>query len=446
MKIASLAVLVPFALACGSTPQHNGDGGTQENGADSGNQNAPANPAPPSNCGAPPAADAGTVAAVVQGNTTFAANLFTQLAKEADGGNLFFSPYSVSAALAMTYAGAEGQTATQMEQVLGLPGAAQDIAPAEGALACKLSADGAGADGGELDIANGLFGQQGKTFEPPFLSLLSSDFGAGLQYVDFRGNPDGARQAINQWVSNQTRGMIPDLLPPGTITSDDQFALADALYFTALWAGVNGKTGPFDPALTQPANFTTPTGTVQAPMMQGDEPQSVPYFHGLGVAAIEMTFQDQGIAMDFFLPDSPTGLPALEALITPATLQTVIGAMTPTTVNVQLPKLNLDTKLNLVSTLQAMGLTNPFDSSQADFSGMDGQKDLFIGLVQHEAVLKVYEAGATAAAATVVAMVGGASPQNVAQFVADHPFLLLIRDVPTGTILFAGQVTDPTKN
>ncbi|MHB1844626.1 MAG: serpin family protein [Deltaproteobacteria bacterium] len=395
-------------------------------------------PVGPTNCAAPPAQDGG-VSAVVTGNSELGIDLFAALAPAADGGNVFFSPYSVSSALAMTYAGASGTTATQMATVLHFGADPIQLAAGLGSLGCRLIADGAGPDGGQLDIANAVFGQKGASFEPAYLSLLQTDLGAALQPVDFAGAPDAARQTIDAWVSEQTRGKIPELLAPGSVDSSMKIALADALYFTGGWQI------PFDPSATRPASFTTASGqTVQAPMMSGD--LNAGYVKGAGFAALELSFQGASVAMDFILPDSAGGLPQLEAGLSAASFAADLAQLTRTQVSASIPKLQLDTKLDLIPVFKQLGLAIPFDPEQADFSGIDGQRDLSISLIRHEGVLEVDEVGATAAAATVVGISGlAAEVPPPTSFVADHPFVVLIRDLPTGTLLFLGQVTDPTQ-
>ena len=419
-SIAAAAVLTALSLGCGS-PSNNPNG-----------------PVGPTNCAAPPSADGG-VSAVVNGNSQVGVDLLGQLGPAANGGNVFFSPFSISSALAMTYAGAAGSTATQLAAALHFGADPGAVAQGFGALGCELTADGAGPDGGQLDIANAVFGQKGATFEPPFLSLLSSDLGAPLQTVDFAGAPDAARQAINGWVSENTRGKIPQLLAPGSVDSSMRLALANALYFTGSWAA------PFDPAATKPASFQTSSGAVSTPMMAGVREEG--YVKGAGFAALELSFQGASVAMDLLLPDAPDGLSAFEASLTAASLSATLAQLTPTQLQVELPKFALDSKLDLIPTFKQLGLTLPFDPGQADFSGMDGQKDLSISLLRHEGVLEVDEVGATAAAATVVGLGRGSAAPALppTSFIADHPFLLVIRDLPTGTLLFLGQVTDPTR-
>jgi serpin B len=431
---AVLAALSASSLACGTVPQPPIDAGpvTVDAGPTGGGPLHQALVLGPTNCSAPPSATAATTASVIAGNTQLALDLFGQLSAPRATSNLFFSPYSVAVAMEMTYAGAANDTATQMASVLHLPGAS-DVAAAVGALDCALGAHGVGADGGQLDIANRIFGQQGFPFQSTFLATQQNDYGAALQPVDFQAAPDAARQTINQWISDETEGMIPELLAQGAVTDQWRLALADALYFHGLWQaqfGLNSGTTAF---------HTSSTQTVQATTFSGEA--TAKYGVASGYSALELPFQDQGLVMDFLLPTAPDGLAAFEASLTSAGLSTLLGSLTSTVVSVELPKLHLDTSVGLVPTFEALGLSLPF-TTQADFSGMDGNKDLSIAAIQHQAVLDMDELGATAAAATVVGIAGNAAPLNV--FIADHPFVLLLRDAPTGTVLFMGHVVDPT--
>jgi serpin B len=379
------------------------------------------------------------VSALVVGNNQLAVNLFGQLSTAANGGNLFFSPFSISGALAMMYGGSAGSTAQQMAQVLQFPADPADLAPAFGALECELQANAAGPDGGQLDIANELFGQVGFTFEPSFLSLLQTGYGAPLQTLDF-GDMTAADATINAWVSQQTDGMIPNVLQPGDLPSDTVLALANALYFDGLWQA------PFDPSQTQDAAFTLATsGSVQVPMMSmasfGDEP-FFPYMKGSGFAMAELPYQSH-VAMDILLPDAADGLPQLAAQLTAANLQTWVSQLAATDLSVQLPKFKVDSRPSVMPALQALGLAVPFESGQANFSGIDGQLDIYINAIIHEAVLQVDETGTRAAAVTIVGGGDGAEQNPPTSFMVNHPFLLLLRDVPTGSVLFVGQVTNP---
>ncbi len=444
-NLACLASILALTLACEPSPTHpttGPDAGTNgDAGVDAGPNSRPDAGPTPLSCSPGPSADAGLVSAVVAGNTELAVSLFGQLSAAVDGGNLFFSPFSISGALAMMYGGAAGSTAQQMAQVLGFPAEPTELAPAFGSLECQLQANAAGPDGGQLDIANELFGQEGWNFEPSFLSLLQTGYGAPLQTVDFTNDMAAAVATINAWVSQQTDGMIPNVLQPNDLPSDTVLALANALYFDGLWRA------PFDPSATQNAAFNVSSSqSVQVPMMsmaQYGESPVLPYLAGSGFAIAELPYQS-GVAMDILLPDDVDGLPQLEAQLTSANLASWLGSLSGKELSVQLPKFNMDSRPAIVPALKALGLTVAFQNGQADFSGIDGQQDIYINAIIHEAVLQVDEAGTRAAAVTIVGGGAGAvaNPGPIA-FIVNHPFLLLLRDVATGSVLFVGQVTNP---
>jgi serpin B len=390
----------------------------------------------PSNCGQPPAADGGTIASVVQGNSALSIQLLNQLAAEDSGQNIFYSPLSISTALAMVYQGAVGATATQLASGLNFSLPAGELATGFGALACELEANGQAPDGGQIDLANAVFGQQGDSFQAPFETTLQNSFGAPFTPVDFETNPDGVRQQIDGWVSQQTQGMIPNLLGPGSITSDMKLVLVDALYFNELWPT------PFDPATTGSFHVSS-SQTVQVPLLT-DAIQLTGYYSGADAVVAELPFTNAHEAIDFVLPGTATGtLSALEAGLTTAEIQSWFSGLTAQTVLVTIPKFKIDWASSLIPAFQALGVSAPFQAGQADFSGIDGQTDLFISLLQHEAVLEVNETGVTAAAATAVGIAGNAAPEWTETFSATQPFLVIIRDKPTGAVLFVGQVTNP---
>ena len=392
----------------------------------------------PSNCAQPPDVDGGTVAAVVAGNSKLALQLFGQLAAANAGQNIFLSPYSVSTAMTMAYEGADTTTATQMAQILDYPALGnKELAAGFGALACQIEANGLAPDGGQVDVANAVFGQTGETFEQPFTTTLETEFGAPFTPVEFATDPDGVRQEINKWVSNQTDSMIPQLLSPGSIDSSMRLVLVDALYFNENWET------PFDPATTGAFHVNAQT-TVQVPLMT-DAVLDARYYSDATVTMAEIPFQNGNEAIDFLLPGTGGGtLADLDAALTAPKLQGWFAGLTKTSVLVTIPKFKVDWASNLIPAFQALGLALPFDSTQADFSGIDGAKDLFISLLQHEAVLTVQESGVTAAAATAVGIAGNAAPQWNETFSATQPFIVVLRDVPTGTLLFIGQVTNPS--
>jgi serine protease inhibitor len=388
--------------------------------------------AKPATCSAPPA-DPATVSALESGNAGFNADLFPQLSTASNGGNFFYSPFSISSALAMTYAGANGDTAQQMQQTLHLPSG--DVGAAFANIDCENETDGQ-AGGNQLSIANGVFGQEGFGFQQPFLNTLKQDYGAPLQQVDFESNPDGSRQTINNWVSQETQGEIPNLLPQGSISQTTRMVLADAIYFKGVW------TYQFDPSKTQQGPFSlTTTSQVQVPLM--NQTATFGLYQGQGFAMLEMAYASDNIAIDVVLPDAVDGLSQVAASFTAANLSTWVSGLSQQKVAVTLPRFTLTSNFDLTRILAGMGMPLAFDPQNADFSGIDGKKDLYITAVIHQATVDVDESGTVAAAATGV-VTGISAVEEPAVFNATHPFLFLIRDRPTGTVLFVGQMTNPS--
>jgi serpin B len=390
----------------------------------------------PPTCSAPAAA-AGAVSALETGNAQFASDLLAQVGAAADGGNFAYSPFSISAALGMTYAGAATSTATQMATTLHFTPAQTDVPAAFAQLDCQIQTDGQ-ADNNQMSIANGLFGQQGKAFEQPFLTALDQDYGAPLQQVDFATNATAATNTIDAWVSTQTEGKIPQLFQPGDLDSSTVLVLADAIYFKGSWAT------QFETSQTQTGSFSTSdTDQVQVPLM--NVTASFKYLKGSNFAMLEMPYAGNQLAMDIVLPDTVDDLPAVAAGFTGATFDGWVSQLSAQAqVAVTLPRFSLDSRFNLTQTLSGMGMPNAFIWQTADFSGIDGSNDLFIGIVVHEATVEVDETGTVAAAATGVGVTGASAVEEPTIFDANHPFLFVLRDIPTGTLLFVGQVTDPS--
>jgi serpin B len=389
------------------------------------------NPVPPANPAASPAT--GPAAAMA----AFATDLYGQLAGQQ--ANFAFSPLSIELALAMVYAGASGQTAAEMASVLHLGPDTAATHTALAALAQQIEADGS-AGGSTLNLANAVWGQTGFPFLPAFLQLLQNTYGAPLQKADFRDASDQAATAINNWVAQQTQNMIQQLFPPGSIDSSTRLVLANAMYFHGNWLQ------PFDPNATAPGNFSLGAGqTVSASMMH--QTANFLYDDVNGAQMLELPYAGGKLAMDVLLPDQPAGLGQLESQLTAGNLATWTNGLAYANVAVTLPKFQMSSAFNLSSVLSAMGMPDAFNPSTADFSGMDGKTDLSISTVMHQAVVNVDETGTTAAAATGVGMTMNAvavmlHPPIV--FNADHPFVYMIRDTSTNTILFMGRVDDPS--
>ena len=380
------------------------------------------------------------VVSVASANNAFARDLYGRLKSTA--GNLFFSPYSISTCLAMVDAGARGNTTVQMASVLHLPTNSATIHAANGALQKELNA--AGQTGGfELAIANGLWGQQGHPFLPAFLDLAKNNYDANLNQVDFQTAAEPARTGINAWVSDRTGGRIKDLLAPGVLDSSTRLVLVNAIYFKGKWVM------PFKPENTTNALFTTtPDKVVDAPFMHTTS--RFAYAETEDAQLLEMRYAGDRLSMVVILPKKSDGLPSLESGLTGTKLNDLLaqvsGLRGPVQVSVYLPKFKLTSEFSLGRTLADMGMIDAF-TPRADFSGMDGARDLYLSAVVHKAYVDVNEEGTEAAAATGAAVSALAimRPAPIPVFRADHPFLFLIRDRDSGSILFMGRVTNPVR-
>ena len=369
--------------------------------------------------------------AVAQANNQFACDLYGAL----DDGNMFFSPFSISAALAMIDAGAAGDTDAELRAALhfALPG--DRAHAAYGALLDSLDV-GRGFGGYTLATADRLFGQKGYPFLPSYLAITRDDYGAELMPVDFAGDTEGARRTVNDWVAGQTDGKITELFGADDLDESARLVLANAILFKGTWEH------QFDPGDTSEAPFHLADGSsVTAEMMSKEDTIAQTLIPGgrLGV----LPFKGEDLAMVLLLPDSPDGLPALEAQLTGAALGEWIAAAHKgdEKATVRIPKFEMKDSFHVDAVLQALGVTSAFDPDLADFSAMDGQRDLYLQTTVHKAVIKVDEKGAEAAAATGASMGATSVPEP---FEADRPFTLLIYDQVTSSVLFMGRMADPT--
>jgi len=383
-----------------------------------------------------PDISAGDVAALVDGNTAFAFDLLHELT--ADDGNLFFSPFSISAALAMAYAGASGDTETQMANTLGFDLDQDVLHSAFNSLDLELNSRGDvqppfEGEGFDLAVVNAAWGQRGYTFLRKYLDVLAVNYGAGLRLLDFKGDPDGSRETINDWVSQQTNDRILDLLPPGSIGPATRLVLTNAVYFNAPWRH------PFDPDRTRTGAFEPLHGnTAYVPMMR--QQVHVNYAAWDGGQAVELPYNGNTLSMVLLVPDQGT-FETFEALFDAAQYESIISGLESQPVTLQIPRFEASYDASLVDPLSALGMTEPFVAGAADFSGIDGTHDLFISDVVHKAWVSVDEAGTEAAAAAAVIMPTGGAGAPVTLTV-DRPFLLVIRDIPTNTILFLGRIVE----
>lgn len=352
--------------------------------------------------------------------------------------SFFVSPHSLSIALAMTYAGARERTAQQMAQALHFTLPPPSLHAAFGALDLELGRRTEKAvESGQafkLNVVNALWGQRGYAFLPAYLDLLAESYGAGLSLLDFASEPEASRASINGWVSKRTESRIPELIPAGAVTSATVLVLTNAIYFNASWEL------PFEPGDTTDGSFARlDSSPVAARLMHQTKEHR--YAEGDGWQALELPYVGQDVSMLVLLPASGR-FPEVRAKLDAPMLASVVAGLQTRLVVTTLPRFQLRTQLAVKATLQALGMTDAFQGGVADFSGMDGARGLFVQDVVHEAFVSVDEKGTEAAAATAV-IVGRTSIPEQATFTADRPFLFVIRDNPTGAVLFLGQVTSP---
>jgi serpin B len=386
----------------------------------------PATAAGPSDPGVPP-----DVRTLVQGNNAFALDLLARL-REKDG-NVFYSPYSISTALAMTSAGARGETAEQMARVLHFTLDRQRLHPAFAELIRGLNGHGLPRDY-RLDVAQSLWGDRTLIVRPEFQDLLYADYGARLRVVNFGKEPDVARRQINRWVEDRTNDKIKDLLHQGDIEPITRMVLVNAIYFKAAWQK------PFEAEATKEAVFHSGGKEVTVPLMHQTEEFN--YYEDDGFQAVELPYEGGELSLVALLPRQKDGLGKLEQSLTAAKLDACLGKLSPWPVEVFLPRFKTNARLALARQLAAMGMPLAF-SPAADFSGISTTQKLTISEVIHQTFVDVNEGGTEAAAATAVILRAVSAPKPVA-FRADHPFLFLLRDRRTGSILFLGRVTHPS--
>ena len=384
-----------------------------------------------------PKADEADLVTLVDGNSAFALDLYQEL-KEKDG-NLFYSPYSISAALAMTYAGARGETEQQMADALNFDLPQNQLHPAFNLLDQELARRGEGAKGKDeegfrLHVVNAIWGQKEYTFLPTFLDILAENYGAGLRILDFANAPEESRLTINNWVSDQTENRIKDLIPQGMIDIFTRLVLTNAIYFNAAWQY------PFREEATKDSPFyLLDGGEVTIPMMSQTE--SFGYAEGDDYQAVELPYDGRELSMVILLPRSGH-FKAFEESLNAERIGVIINALDQRQVTLAMPKFEFESAFQMKETLIAMGMPVAF-SDMADFSGMTGGRDLYISEVVHKAFVSVDEAGTEAAAATAVIMKLTAAPAEPVKFTANRPFILLIRDIKTGAILFLGRIVNP---
>ncbi|XP_038055916.1 serpin B6-like [Patiria miniata] len=383
--------------------------------------------------------DVGLAQNAVKASNTFASYIFRVLTEGGgSNNNIFFSPLSISTALAMTFMGARGETASQMSQVLHFNVLEESVLHQSfadlsalifrAAIPCTLVA------------ANRLFGPKGLDVLATFVDDSKKYYGAGMEILDFIGDGEGSRQHINSWVEKQTANRIKDLLAAGSINAMTRLVLVNTIYFKGDWA---------DKFRYQDTNFNgtfrTVGGYEKITMMRKTDKFNYARDDSMSSSILELPYLKNEVSMFIVLPDQVDGLADVQKKLSQEKIDswvTEARMRDSPTVMVYLPRFNLEQDFVLNDVLRKMGMNDPFDVAKADFSGMTGDKDVFISKVIHKAFLKVNEEGSEAAAATSWLVIQS-SDFGPLKFMADHPFLLFIYDNKSGAVLFMGQLCQP---
>ncbi len=370
----------------------------------------------------------------VAGNTTFALEFHRRLAEP--GGNLISSPYSATAALALAQSGAHGATEQQIAGTLHFPVSGET----EMALSCIRTSLTAAARQKHLELATatGLWAQQDYGFGSGFLQHARDAFAADVQLVDFGSRSDATRSQVNSWVLRQTRGKIADALLPGTLSADTRLVFVNTLYFKGQWASRFARRHTH----SKPFRISSER-SVSVPMMW--QSQVALYAESEAAQMVELPYVGSDFSMIVLLPRSPDGLKALEAQLGWKQITNWVAAAGVRTVDLELPRFKITSRLPLIQPLTKLGLTDAFDPAKADFTGMTSRRPLWISFLHQCTIVEVNEEGTVAAAATSGGLACSAQPRP-ATFHADHPFLFFIRDNHTGAMLFLGRVTDPAQS
>ena len=375
------------------------------------------------------------VRAVVAGNTALAIDLYQKLG--ATNGNVFFSPYSISTALALVYGGARGGTEKEMGRAAHFNLSQAELHPAFGELVARMNR----VQHGErlmLFTANALWHQQGHSFSNSFLGLARTRYRADVEAADFKGGVGAVTERINAWVARRTRGKINTMGNAARLDSNTRLVLCNALYFKGAWRS------QFNAKDTQPAEFYVSTNrTVTVPRMTQSAEFRMASVEEPPATLLDLPYYGGDLAMVIILPEERDGLPELEQALTVEHLEAWLARLdraNPHKTWVCLPRFTTRQSVDLVPALRSLGMVSAFDDT-ADFSGMDGTKKLYLSDVLHQTFVEVNEKGTEAATVTLsLVMTMGMDDR----FRADHPFLFLIRDRGSGTILFLGRMVDPS--
>lgn len=366
---------------------------------------------------------------LLQGNSEFALSLYKELKGEKDG-NFFYSPYSISLMMAMAYAGARGETEQQMADAMEFNLSQEELHEAFNYLALQLLQRTSDDANFKLDVVNDIWGQKDFHFLDGYLDILAENYGAGLKILDFIDDPEGARQTINDYIYEKTNQLIKDLIPEGSINIYTRLVLTNAIYFKADWESKFNKNATHD------GTFNLANGS-QVTVSMMNQRAFFKFANEADWKAIELPYDGEKIAMDIIVPED---LSVFEDSMNFETINQIIAAMQSSDIELTMPKFKFTSDFDLNDALKALGMPIAFDPYNADFSGITDVQQLYIQQVIHKAVVAVDEEGTEAAAAGAV-IIGIVSMPQV--FVVDKPFIFLIRDIETGTILFMGRVLNP---
>ena len=374
---------------------------------------------------------------LVQDNTAFAMDLYQKLRASEDG-NLFFSPYSISTALAMTYGGARGNTENEMAKTLKFSLDRETLHPAFAQVESRLNRIQKSGNI-KLSVANSLWPQQDFKFLDEYLSLVKKHYGVAITPVDYKRAREAARKMINSWVEDKTQDKIKDLIQPGILDALTRLVLVNAIYFKGNWET------QFKADKTKDALFhISSKKSVQTAMMT--QRNEFRYADLETFEMLELPYVGNEMSMIVLLPKEVDGLKQLGGNLSVENLERWKNRLSKREVLLFLPRFKMTSMFRLDTTLVSMGMVDAFSESKANFAGMDGRPDwLYIGAVIHKAFVDVNEEGTEAAAATAVVIETLGMPPPPPTFRANHPFIFLIQENQTGSVLFIGRVTDPTK-
>jgi serine protease inhibitor len=371
---------------------------------------------------------------MIKNNNLFAFELYRQIRSDKD--NTFFSPYSISSAIAMTYAGARSESEQQISKVLHFEGDQAYFHPAYKTLLSYINSLNR-TDSIDISTANSMWAQKDYPFKDEYFKLITDNYGAGLQNLDFRNDRENARKTINKWVEDKTKNKIQELLIPGILNDLTRLVLVNAIYFYGSWDKA------FDAKNTKKLDFfLDDANKVQADFMYKEDKYK--YAENEQYKVVEIPYEGKTLSMIIVLPVSPNNLAGLEKQLDKNSYDHWLSALTERKIKLYLPKFKTTAEFELSDALKKMGMPHPF-SMDADLSGMTGKKDLMIDKVVHKAFVEVNERGTEAAAATAVVIREKSAMINMPEFRADRPFIFIIKENTYNNILFMGRINDPVK-